>query len=169
MSIQSSTIIKLERRQACKVLGVIMIQYLANFGGILTILIFIHFFTDWLFQSHAEAMVKHNHSAIRAKHCAIYTLGFVPLLALTVSPFEFLASISILFFSHFYLDTYHLVFLWAKYIRRPPEMNEDPVGGFIQFVSTPLGKILMIAIDQISHITCLLPVVWMIMRHLPTS
>ncbi len=34
--------------------------------------------------------------------------------------------------------------------------------GFIAFVSEPLGKILLIAIDQIVHILFLLPVAWML-------
>ena len=49
-------------------------------AGFLAILTFIHFVVDWIFQSHAEAMVKHNNPKVRAKHCAIYTAGFVPLL-----------------------------------------------------------------------------------------
>ena len=138
---------------------------------------------DWIFQSHAEAMVKHNNPRIRAKHCAIYTAGFIPLfLFCHFSWLEWLVALNILFWSHFYLDTYHGVYLWAKYIRRPPEMTEpiksigidgyvtimppDPRKGFVQFVQTTLGKILMIAIDQISHITCLLPIAYMISRHM---
>jgi hypothetical protein len=150
-------------------------------GGLLSLLILNHFIVDWIFQTHKEAMVKHNHAWIRAKHCLIYTAGFLPLLYLVhLSPLAILISVNVLFWSHFYLDTYHLVFLWAKYIRRPPEMFEalketgidgyitvippDPKKGFVQFVQTPLGKILMIAIDQISHIVCLLPIVIMALQ-----
>lgn len=146
---------------------------LALAGGLFSLLCFIHFFIDWIFQSHSEAMVKHNNPKIRAKHCAIYTLGFIPLLLVFVwagalTLIQLGISIVILFFSHFYLDTYHGVYLWAKYIRRPPEMNapEDPKVGFVKFVQTTLGKILMITIDQISHLTFLFPIVWMVMRHL---
>src|ERR1700677_537230 len=134
-------------------------------GGFFALLAFIHFFTDWIFQSHAEAMVKHNNPKIRAKHCLIYTLGFVPLLFFcwhigALLAWQFVASLLILFFSHFYLDTYHGVFLWAKYIRRPPEMDiENKKSGFVAFIQTTLGKILMISIDQISHLLFLWPVV----------
>jgi hypothetical protein len=159
---------------------------LALAGGLFSILVFIHFFVDWIFQSHAEAMVKHNNPKIRAKHCAIYTLGFVPLLIVflyvkMLSPWELIASILILFLSHFVEDTYLPVFLWAKYIRRPPEMTEpikqvgldgyvtllppDPKTGFELWVQTTMGKILMIAIDQIIHLTFLFPIVWMVLRH----
>lgn len=202
-------------------------------GGLLSIFTFIHFFVDWIFQSHAEAMVKHNNPKIRAKHCAIYTLGFLPLLGLFfylnfLTLGELIASILILFISHFCEDTYIPVFYWARYIRRPPTVrwqiklvdnkgvlfgpdgeeyrgpanqSTDPNGnqwrldlansvqigkdyfttqvnldkvneklhmrGFGEFVETPIGKILMIAIDQIIHITFLLPVVYFVLHHLP--
>jgi hypothetical protein len=141
-------------------------------GGIFAILAFVHFFVDWIFQSHSEAMVKHNNPKIRAKHCAIYTLGFLPLFYLFgFSWWEWLVGINILFWSHFGEDTYLLVYLWAKYIRRPPQMIEpnDPKIGFVQFVETPLGKILMITVDQLVHLAFLFPVVWLVMRHLIVS
>jgi hypothetical protein len=141
-------------------------------GGLFSVLTFIHFFVDWICQTHAEAMAKHNNAKVRARHCLIYTLGFVPLLltftyvgALTL--LELSICLLILFVSHFYLDTYHGVYLWAKYIRRPPEMDQaDTRQGFIQFVQTTLGKILMISIDQISHLFFLWPIVYMVLKHL---
>lgn len=144
---------------------------IALVGGFLGILTLIHFVVDWIFQSHAEAMVKHNNPKIRAKHCAIYTAGFIPfMLALHFTPMEWFLSLNILFWSHFTEDTYIPVYLWAKYIRKPPEMAvENPMAGFGQFVQTPLGKILMIVIDQIIHLLFLLPVAWIALTkvHLP--
>jgi Protein of unknown function (DUF3307) len=145
---------------------------LALAGGLFAILTFIHFVVDWIFQTHAEAMAKHNNAKVRARHCLIYTLGFLPLLlvftwlgALTL--LEFGICLLILFVSHFIEDTYLPVYLWAKYIRRPPEMKqENPKAGFVEFVGTPLGKILMIAIDQIIHLAFLFPIVWLVLRHL---
>ena len=156
---------------------------IALYGGLLGILTLIHFFVDWIFQSHAEAMVKHNNPKIRAKHCAIYTLGFVPLFCLVgFTWWEWLLALNILFWSHFFEDTYWPVFLWAKYIRKPPEMTEpikqhhvdgyvtllppDPKAGFVLFIQTILGKILMIVIDQIIHLIFLIPVIYLIMRHI---
>ncbi len=156
---------------------------IALMGGLLAVLVFIHFFVDWIFQSHAEAMVKHNNPKIRAKHCLIYTLGFVPIMwVFNFSPIEWLIGLNLLFWSHFAEDTYLPVYLWAKYVRRPPEMTEprkivgidgyvqvtppDPKAGFVEFVQTPMGKILMIAIDQIIHIAFLFPIAWMMMTHL---
>lgn len=165
---------------------------IALMGGLLAVLVFIHFFVDWIFQSHAEAMVKHNNPKIRAKHCLIYTLGFVPIMwVFNFSLIEWLIGLNLLFWSHFAEDTYLPVYLWAKYIRKPPEMTgprkgqvilqqqedgsfkphqdvlpPDPKAGFVEFVQTPMGKILMIAIDQIIHIAFLFPIAWMMMTHL---
>lgn len=155
-------------------------------GGLFAVLAFVHFFVDWIFQSHSEAMVKHNRPWIRAKHCAIYTLGFAPLFwAFGLYWWEWLVAVNILFWSHFYEDTYTPVFLWAKYIRKPPEMTEpwketyartdgtvavrvhapDAERGFVEWVQTPMGKILMIAIDQIIHLAFLFPIVWLVIHH----
>jgi len=162
-------------------------------GGLFAVLGFIHFFVDWIFQSHAEAMVKHANAKVRAKHCAIYTLGFIPLLTFilcvgALTWWQFLACVAILFISHFFEDTYLPVYYWAKWIRRPPEMTQpikqptnidgyvnvlppDPKEGFKLFVQTTLGKILMIAIDQIIHFAFLFPIVWFVMSnlHIDTS
>lgn len=157
---------------------------IALMGGLLSVLVFIHFFVDWIFQSHAEAMVKHNTPRVRAKHCFIYTMGFLPILLLFhLTPLELFGSLNLLFWSHFVEDTYVPVYLWAKYIRKPPEMSKpsmtsvtpdgyihvsapDPKKGFAEFVQTPMGKILMIAIDQIIHIAFLIPIAWIMMTHL---
>lgn len=160
-----------------------MVLEIALMGGIFAVLAFIHFFVDWIFQSHSEAMVKHNNPKIRAKHCLIYTVGFIPLLLLChFNWIEMFVATQILFWSHFCEDTYIPVFLWAKYIRRPPEMTEprksvgvdgyvtvlppDAKAGFADWVQTAMGKILMIAIDQIIHLFFLFPIAWMILWHI---
>lgn len=158
------------------------IHEVAHMGGLFAILAFVHFVVDWIFQTHAEAMAKHNKWKVRIRHCLIYTVGFIPILwVLGFSFWKFAIALNILFWSHFVEDTYLPVYLWAKYIRRPPEMIEpwketyarvdgsiafkvhppDPRRGFIEFVQTPLGKILMIAVDQIIHLAFLLPIVWL--------
>ncbi len=156
-----------------------IIQTLANAGGLLFLLTFVHFVVDWLFQTHKEAMEKNNSPLIRARHCLIYTAGFIPIMLLMqLNFFEFYAGLLILFFSHFIEDTYIPVYLWAKYVRKPPEMFElykyqvlsegniigyprDDKEGFFEFSKTPLGKIIMITVDQIIHIIFLIPLVWM--------
>lgn len=148
-----------------------LLLQIALLGGLFAVLGFIHFFVDWIFQSHAEAMVKHNNPRIRAKHCLIYTVGFVPLFCLCdFSLVEWLVATNILFWSHFCEDTYIPVFLWTKYIRKPPEMaSGDPHVGFVAFIQTAMGKILMIAIDQIIHLAFLFPIAWMILQHIPLA
>lgn len=155
-----------------------MFEKIVLFGSLFSVFVFVHFFVDWVFQSHKEALCKHNNAKVRAKHCLIYSSGFVPLFyVLNYSLYECIIAFNILFWSHFYLDTYHLVYLWAKYIRKPPEMflpqkvvgvdgytsvlPPDPQNGFVAFVTTPLGKILMITIDQLSHLIFLIPVIYM--------
>lgn len=152
-------------------------------GGLFAVLTFIHFFVDWVLQTHAEAMAKHNNPKVRARHCLIYTLGFVPIMFLLhFQAWEWFVSLNVLFWSHFVEDTYVPVYLWAKYIRRPPEMTEpqknveldgyvsilppNPKKGFVDFIQTPLGKILMIAIDQIIHLAFLWVLVALAVRHL---
>lgn len=157
-------------------------------GGLFAILTFIHFFTDFICQSHFEAMNKHNNPWIRARHCLIYVIGFLPILIYfnynnILSNVELTLCVNILFWSHFFEDTYFPVYLWAKHIRRPPEMVENrrvplsgitiagqekyitlppnPQEGFKEFISTTLGKILMISVDQIIHLAFLFPVVYM--------
>jgi hypothetical protein len=159
-----------------------MTNEIALAGGLFAVFTFIHFFVDWILQTHAEAMAKHNNWKVRARHCLIYTLGFVPILyLLDFSVWKWVVAINVLFWSHFIEDTYLPVYLWAKYVRRPPEMTEpwkemftqvdgslsfrvhppDPKRGFIEFVQTPLGKILMIAVDQIIHLAFLFVLVWL--------
>jgi len=136
-------------------------------GGLFAAFTFVHFVVDWIMQTHAEAMAKHNNWKVRARHCLIYTVGFIPLLwYLNFTPLQYLIGLNILFWSHFVEDTYLPVFLWAKYVRKPPEMNcEDKMEGFKLFVQTTLGKILMIAVDQIIHLAFLFPLVFMAMSN----
>jgi len=142
---------------------------LIKIGSIFSLLVFIHFVVDWVFQSHNEAMNKSKNWKARAKHCLVYMCGFVPFLHLTHLPWiYFFISINILFWSHFIEDTYYPVFLWVKYVRKPPQFNfkyaksSEDKERFLSFVQTNLGLILMIAIDQIIHISFLIPIAWLI-------
>lgn len=151
------------------------IETLAAIGGIFSLLVFWHFVSDWVFQSHDEAMKKPTHHLIRARHCALYAILFLPvLITLNLTLLQVAAAAFLLFVSHFIEDTYYPILLWAKHIRRPPEFRGvgslvfDPATGetrrytereaFITFVSTPLGKILLITMDQLVHIAFLLPI-----------
>lgn len=146
------------------------IHKVALVGGLFASFTFVHFFVDWIMQTHAEAMVKHNNWKVRARHCLIYTVGFIPLMwYLNFTFLQFFVGCNILFWSHFAEDTYLPVYWWAKYIRKPPEMKDNPKEGFILFIQTTLGKILMIAVDQIIHLTFLFPLVFMAMTNTSAS
>jgi hypothetical protein len=159
----------------------------AILGGLIAVLALIHNVVDVIFQNHAEAMVKHNNAKVRAKHCLIYTIGFIPFMWICQFTFwEWVIGLNILFWSHFFEDTYLPVYLWAKYIRKPPEMTEpwketytrvdgsqafrvhppDPKRGFVEWIQTTLGKMLMIWVDQIVHWVFLVPIAYMALRHL---
>ncbi len=189
-------------------------------GGCFALLTLLHFTVDWVFQSHDEAMAKSRDWAVRLRHCSVYTMPFVLVMAAsTWSLLPCFGACAILFVSHFVEDTYLPVLWWAKYVRRPPTMRRRLVwhegwwairegketryfrsdvelrilkevlghrdhprqvmdhanpraeaqrrldlDGFISFVGDPLGKILLIAIDQIVHLLFLVPVAYMLAR-----
>ena len=146
---------------------------LGQLGGIFAVLVFWHFFADWAFQSQEEAFAKAKNKKVRAWHCFKYAIMFAPL-AFFVSPHAMIFSFLLLFVSHYVIDSYVPVMLWAKYLRKAPQfkvMVVDPntrlVMGrrsdeesFKEFASQPLGLILMIVMDQFFHIACLLPVAY---------
>lgn len=122
-------------------------------GGLYAVFVFVHFVIDWVFQTHYEAMNKHNNTKIRAKHCLIYTAPFIPLMyVLGISPLWIAICAVVLFLSHFGEDTYLPVYWWAKHIRRHPLVTEKGLEGFKEMFGTPLGALLAIAIDQIVHL-----------------
>jgi len=137
------------------------IDVVAKIGGIFALLVLIHFVADWVFQSHAEAMAKPKNHWVRARHCLIYTVICCASLML-VNPAWYVIGMSavILWLSHFMEDTYIPVFVWAKYIRKPGPMNN--LTDFVVFAESTLGKILLIAIDQIVHLVFMLPVAIMV-------
>lgn len=67
-------------------------------GGIFAALAFNHLFIDWFFQNHNEAIKKHDHPWIRAKHCLVYTIGFFPIMwLLNFQAWELVVGMNILF------------------------------------------------------------------------
>lgn len=152
------------------------------------ILVLCHFAFDWVYQSHKEALAKSKNRKVRLWHCVKYAVPFVPVLMwFGMGSGAILASLAILFGTHYVIDSYVPVMLWAKYLRRAPEFDNigerpvsHPVGwqdkviertyyptdvdAFIAFARTPLGLVLMITMDQFLHIACLLPVAMLAMR-----
>lgn len=140
-------------------------ELVAKIGGMLTALVFLHFAVDWLFQSDKEAVAKSKNWGIRLKHCLIYSTPFMLLMIVVgCRPATVVWGTAILWSSHFIGDTYAPVYLWARWIRRPPCMKKDPAKGFVEFVTTPLGKIVVIGVDQIVHTSFLVLVAWLMIR-----
>ncbi len=104
---------------------------IAIFAALFGLLTFWHFPADWLFQNHMEAIKKSKDRKVRAWHCLKYALAFVPLLLLMrtrmnydgptlLADANFYGALVILFVSHYIIDSYIPVMLWAKYIRKDP-------------------------------------------------
>jgi hypothetical protein len=137
------------------------IETLATAGGLFVLLGFNHFVVDWVFQTHREAMRKSSNWRYRARHCLVYTVGFIPIMLLMgLVPWELAAGAAILFFSHFIEDTYIPVYLWARYIRRIPGIRLDGIQAFKSEFTHPLGLMLFVAIDQIIHLLFLFPLIY---------
>jgi hypothetical protein len=151
-------------------------------GGVFSLLVFWHFLADWVFQSQTEAMTKAKDRKVRLWHCTKYAAAFVPLLFVTTNWAVMLMSLGILFVSHYFIDSYVPVMLWAKHLRKavqfecvgkryPPQPWQDKVveprgfdndeEAFKAFAATPLGLILIITMDQFFHIAFLLPVAFL--------
>ncbi len=104
---------------------------IAIFAALFGLLTFWHFPADWLFQNHKEAITKSKDRKVRAWHCLKYAAAFVPLLLLlrvrmdSGAPMvdidvHFYAALAILFVTHYIIDSYIPVMLWAKYVRKDP-------------------------------------------------
>lgn len=157
---------------------------LSQVGGIFALLVFWHFVADWVFQSHKEALAKSTNHWVRFRHCAVYTILFAfPAWLVNLDMENVVIAATILFMSHFVIDTYIPVMLWAKHLRRAPQftttvfnpvtngwqdkqvegLNQpSDVEAFKALFSTPVGAILCITMDQLFHIAFLLPVAWLI-------
>jgi len=133
---------------------------LGTAGGLFALLTFNHFLVDWVFQTHDEAMHKSTSWIWRARHCAIYTVGFLPVMTMMgLSQVRMGLGCLVLFGSHFLEDTYIPVYLWAKYIRRMPELRPGGLLDFKALFQTPLGVVLFISVDQIIHLCFLWAIV----------
>lgn len=133
-------------------------------GGFFIVLMFIHVLADWMAQTDTMARRKADESPwLLIVHSVAYAAMFLPVLAvafrysmhLTVS--SFLALIM----SHGAIDTYTPIWLWARFVRRPPEMRDDPVNGFTTWSTKPYGLFITLCVDQFMHACFLAPVAMM--------
>lgn len=153
-----------------------MTSLLAQVGGLLFLLTFVHFVVDWGLQTDSEASNKALKWKVRARHCTVYTVGVTLCLWATHPPWSTLFwSACTLWVSHFLIDTYLPVYLWVKYLRKPAELTrggyamlrdspgtlilaQDELHRFKAFANTPLGILLVVAVDQAWHTCFLIPV-----------
>ena len=130
-------------------------------GGILIILTFVHFFADWVLQTDAMARRKSDESPwLLVVHSFVYAAAFVPVLSYAFKfavPLVASASLTLMM-SHGAIDTYTPIWLWARFLRRPQEMRDDPVDGFTVWSSKPYGLLLTSGVDQFMHICFLAPI-----------
>lgn len=134
---------------------------LASIGGVFALLVWVHFVVDWIFQTHYEAMNKTKNNDIRSVHCLKYAVGFVPVLFLIGARWPMvLFACAVLYLSHYWEDTYKPVIWWMRHVRQVPGLKDE--AAVMTFLSTNLGFMLLIAVDQIVHITVLVPIAWMV-------
>jgi hypothetical protein len=145
-----------------------LLELIALAGGLYVPLVFWHFIADWLTQTEKAAQEKSHNKGILARHCAIYTIFFIPFIYIYDLGLVFgLLCGLILYGSHFLGDTYLPVFWWAKYIRKMtyaahPDIKirvtkPDQVFGDGQFIDRGMlfKPSLILTIDQLWHLTFL--------------
>lgn len=144
------------------------VDNVAKIGGVFALLTLVHFVADWVFQSHDEAMAKSRNAYVRHKHCLTYSvlcLLTIGMMFRSTTWTEILFIYLTLYVSHFLEDSYVPIYMWARYIRKPPEITAQlphvagiELAKFVRFADTTLGKILIIALDQIIHLMFLVPI-----------
>ena len=151
-------------------------QFISLIGGLFSLAVFWHFVADWFPQSHQEAMTKTRDPEVRAWHCLKYTLIFmIPVIWVGLGGPGWLGFVNaiILCSTHYVIDSYVPVLLWAKYLRKHPtfafsthhdgsERAFTDKEAFKEMALTPIGLILIITMDQLFHIAALIPVVVLI-------
>lgn len=157
-----------------------MAHDLAHMGGLFFLLTFWHFVVDWGCQTHAqgygkavrrEVMVSVSPPVVHKErgygkltaHCLIYTLGMAPILVLLLPHWqEFAVAALLLFVSHMVGDTYLPVYLWFRYVRRPPLPCRTEKWSFAvaesMIKNNPGNLLLVTVIDQLYHLAFLAPV-----------
>lgn len=134
---------------------VTQVAIISKIGGILIFLVFIHLLSDWMIQNDVMARRKSDESPwLLVIHSFVYAIIFIPILIYLFgnSIPMIVSSFLALVMSHGAIDTYAPVWLWARFIRRPPEMKNDPIKGFMSWASSPYGMILTNGIDQLMHV-----------------
>lgn len=141
-----------------------MIHSITSIGGVFAILIVVHLLADQLGQTETMARRRADEPIwMLIVHSATYSAIFIPFLILTFhgSVHLIMSSVLALMMSHGAIDTYAPIWLWARFVRRPGEMREDPIKGFAVWCLKPHGVLLTFTIDQLMHACFLIPVAFM--------
>lgn len=104
---------------------------LGQLGGVFALLVFWHFVADWVFQSHKEAMAKTKSYPVLMWHCIKYATMFVPAflwLGWRWDSMYMAVAWSTLYLSHYVIDSYVPVMLWAKHLRKAPQFADVVLG-----------------------------------------
>ncbi len=101
-----------------------------------------HLVMDWIFQGHKEATRKSEQPKYLLRHCAIYTLGFIPaFLHLNIN----LLWLALLFTSHLILDERTIENWIIKRVKGMTDENTSP----------ELKPVVATGVDQTLHILVL--------------
>jgi len=106
-----------------------------------SILILIHFISDWFFQIHSWAVEKTKNYKARLLHCLQYTVFFIPVFYFLNINYSWLLWI---FGTHFLIDDRKFLIWWNKSIKR---------------AQNPLDWIIIVQ-DQVLHILVLVPLLY---------
>jgi hypothetical protein len=135
-------------------------NFIQETGGIFAILAFVHLFADLMTQTDFIARRKTEESSwMLIVHSATYAATYIPILFLLFDQTSMVVSVTlVLFMSHGAIDTYAPIWLWARFIRRPPEMKIDPSAGFVLWRSKPHSIVLIFFVDHFMHTMFLIPI-----------
>ncbi len=131
-------------------------------ASIFVFLTFIHFIADWIFQTDWEAKHKTKKHWVRVIHCSVYTIFFlIPILVINPSTSMLIFCLASIWISHFFIDTYAPILIWASYIRKIPELQRkdffEKEKSFVElFTKSPVYAVIFIMVDQILHISVLM-------------
>lgn len=124
------------------------LNVVANIGGLFVLFAFVHLVLDYFLRTENEALYKCNNDLACLWHCAIYVWVFmVMFLILGVNPLMNACLTTIIFISHLFSDTSVLLYLWAKYIRKPVQNMTDQ--DYVHYANSQHGQITLAVVDQI--------------------
>lgn len=118
-------------------------------GGTLFFLVVLHVIGDWILQWDSMARTKALNPKVRALHCTIYCLPFIPFLY--SMPFW----LAYLWITHFIIDSYLPLYHYRRLTKDP---DAQTIAQFAAAFDTPRGMVIYVAYDQIFHLLTMIPI-----------